>query len=110
MRSILFDELPPDDGNKIRLYLSQNLVLSTFETLFWLDLPESLYSELQKAHTDCRPFSFAIELTESTLTAELLLRSRNHLHCTCMSYATAAQREFLLEFLDTLSHTCSLSS
>lgn len=110
MQSILFDELMPDDGEKIRHYLSQNLAQSTFDNLFWLNLPESLFSEMQKVHTDCRPFSFAIELTETALTAELLVRSRNHLHCNCMAYATVAQRNFLLEFLDTLSRACALSS
>ena len=46
--------------------------------------------------------SLGIELSEKLLVVELLVRSESNLHCSCISYATPAQREFLFQFIDTM--------
>ena len=54
----------------------------------------------QQGHEECGPFYFGIELGEDRVSFELLIRSESNLHCSCISYASRAQRDFLLKFVD----------
>ena len=77
-----------------------HLLSGAMEGMFWLSVPGDLLAEAQLGHEDCGPFFFGIELSEKTLVVELLVRSESNLHCSCISYATKGQRDFLLEFMD----------
>ena len=68
--------------------------------LYWLLLPHDLLAEAQQGHDACGPFYLAAEVERTSVRFELLVRSRANLHCTCIAYATAAQRRFVLEFID----------
>ena len=68
--------------------------------LYWIELPPDLLSEAQQGHEEHGPFNLAVELTGSAVKFELLVRSQSNLHCTCIAHATAAQRQFILDFID----------
>ena len=102
MRQLMFDEISQTDIKKIKRYLSKKAQPSPLGDIFWVDLPEGLYDETQKEHKDCQPFYFAIELGQNYLRIELLIRSRQKLHCACIKYANKEQRNFILEFADQL--------
>lgn len=102
MRQFLIDELSREERDNLDNYLKRTLRRGPMEGMFWLALPLDLWSEAQQGHEACGPFYFGVELTETKLIVELLVRSESNLHCSCISYATLAQREFLLRFLDTM--------
>lgn len=111
MRSVVLDELRPPDVEAIRERLAKTLTASRLPDVFWLELPPDLLTPEQTAHKDrCGPFRAALILEEGGLHLELLVRSHASLHCTCTGYATKAQRDFLLSFLDRLVEELGIST
>ncbi len=102
MRSIVFDELPSADLDKLAGHLAANCRTSALPEVFWLDLPPDLLTAEQSAHQDCGPQRVALILENDSLRCELLVRSRSSLRCSCTAYANQEQRRYLLEFLDRL--------
>lgn len=100
MRQIVIDELSREERANIDSYLKRTVTPAAMEGMFWLPLPDDLLAEAQQGHEECGPFFFGLELAEKKLIIELLVRSQSNLHCSCISYATRAQRNFLLDFLD----------
>lgn len=100
MRQLVIDELSREEWANIENYLKRTVRAGAMEGMFWLPVPDDLLAEAQQGHEECGPFFFGIELTEKALVVELLVRSESNLHCSCISYATKAQRDFLLEFMD----------
>ncbi|MCD6320215.1 MAG: hypothetical protein J7M03_05985 [Candidatus Desulfofervidaceae bacterium] len=108
MRQLLFDEIGQTDIKKIKHYLNKHAELSPLGGIYWVNLPEGLWDETQKAHTTCQPFYFAIEVGGNYVRIELLIRSRQKLHCECIKYANSDQRNFILEFADNLLSTLKI--
>lgn len=102
MRQFLIDELSREERDNLESYLKRTVKSAAMEGMFWLALPSDLWGAAQQGHEGCGPFYFGIELAEKKLIAELLVRSESNLHCSCIAYATQAQRDFLLRFLDTM--------
>lgn len=102
MRQLLIDELSREERDNLDSYLKRTLRQGPVAGMFWLELPPDLWGSAQQGHEDCGPFYFGVELTENKLIIELLVRSESNLHCSCISYATPAQRDFLLRFFDTM--------
>jgi hypothetical protein len=102
MRQFVIDELSREERDNLESYLKRTVKQGPVEGMFWLELPPDLWGAAQQGHEDCGPFCFGVELAENRLIVELLVRSESNLHCSCISYATPAQREFLLRFLDTM--------
>ncbi len=102
MRQFVIDELSPMARDNIDSYLKRNLTSGPMVGLYWIILPAHLYSTTQQSHTDHGPFQIAVELDHQSVRVELLVRSQGHLHCRCTSYATATQRQFILDFIDTM--------
>jgi hypothetical protein len=100
MRQFVIDELSREERDNLENYLKRTLRLGAMEGMFWLTVPDDLLAEAQQGHEECGPFFFGIELAKKKLVVELLVRSESNLHCSCISYATMAQRDFLLEFMD----------
>lgn len=100
MRSVVWDEISAPDMARLRELLGEQLVSSGMEGVYWLELPERLLSPEQAAHTGCRPHRVAVIIERGAVRMELLVRSSTSLRCNCTAYATAAQREYLLEFMD----------
>ena len=72
------------------------------EGLYWIELPQDILSETQKNHNDCAPYCLGVELENRCVRFELLVRSNTNLHCDCIAHATSQQRQFVLDFVDTM--------
>jgi len=102
MRQFVIDELSREERDNLDNYMKRSLKPGGMEGMFWLPVPEDLLAEAQQGHEECGPFFFGLELAEKKLIIELLVRSQSNLHCSCISYATKAQRDYLLGFLDSM--------
>ena len=100
MRQFVIDELSPLEQDNLDSYLKRSLKPGPMVGIFWLVLPEDLYGDAQHGHQECGPFYFAVDLGKQRLSFEMLVRSAGNLHCTCIAWATKAQRQFVLEFID----------
>ncbi len=105
MRQIVIDELSQLERDNLDSYLKRTLLQGPMVGLFWLEIPHDLLSTTQQQHTGCAPYYLAVELDTSSLRIELLVRSTTTLHCDCIAYATQPQRQFALDFLDTMLST-----
>ena len=102
MKQYTIDELREVDYQKIKNYFDKNLSFSKIEGIYHLILPPSLLNKIQKKHKSCAPFYFAIHLTESVINAELLVRAKKKMRCNCIEYANEIQREFLINYIDSI--------
>ncbi len=102
MRQLLIDDLSQEERDNIESYLKRALKPSLVKDMFWLAVPDDLLGEAQQGHADCGPFYFGVELGKEMVSFELLVRSETNLHCSCISYATKGQRDFLFGFVDRL--------
>ena len=102
MRQIMVDELTREERDNIDSYLKRTLKPGPLVGLYWMTVPQDLLAEAQQGHEQCGPFYVAVELEEDTIRFELLIRSQSNLHCSCIAYATQAQRDFVLRFVDTM--------
>lgn len=102
MRQLLIDDLTPQERDNLEHYLKRTLKPGLIEGMFWLPLPDDLLGEAQRGHEECGPFHFGVELGKDKLSFELLIRSQANLHCSCIGYASKAQRDFLFRFIDTM--------
>lgn len=109
MKQYVVDELRPEDHAQIKAYLDQRYAVAGFEGLYWIPLAEELLDEVQKAHGDCRPFYFALELTPGRLACELLVRTRQQIRCQCIQYATESQRNWLIDLVDAMLEALKIS-
>ncbi len=100
MKQYVIDQLREDDYSKILDYLKKNAESAIFDDIFWMQLPEELYSPIQKEHTGCHPFVFAANLSMTQVDFELLIRTRRILRCNCIGYADRRQRDYILDFAD----------
>ncbi|PID74424.1 MAG: hypothetical protein CSB32_01000 [Desulfobacterales bacterium] len=100
MRQIVIDELSPLEHDNIDSYLKRSLKRGPMLGVYWLEFPSDMLSEIQQRHAEHAPFYCAVELTRDTVCFELLVRSGSNLHCSCIAYASARQRQFVLDFID----------
>lgn len=111
MRSLVLDELMPDALEDLRGYLDRTLQRSKLPDVYWLRLPDDLLSQEQTAHSaDCGPHQVAVVLEADSLRLELLVRGHGTMRCSCFAYASRAQRDFLLSFLDRLIDELDLAT
>ncbi len=102
MRQYLIDEISFLERDNIESYLKRTLKPGPIEGVFWLQIPPDLLGPQQLGHEKCSPFYFSVILEEKTLRFEFLVRSADNMHCTCIAWATAAQRSFVIDFADRL--------
>ncbi len=102
MKLYIIDEIRIHDHQKIKDYLDAHLGPAEMGNIYWLPVDPSLFTELQAAHTDCHPLYFALELNTDSIAAEFLVRTRNRLRCDCIGNATRSQRDWLMDFMDSI--------
>jgi len=102
MRQFLIDDLSPMERDNIDSYLKRNLKNGPMTGLYWIVLPEELLNDIQKEHTDCAPYYCGVEVAKDSVCFEFLVRSNAHLHCECIAHTTPKQRQYILDFLDTM--------
>ena len=105
MRTYLIEDIYEDDYAKIVKALDEIKVNGPLEGIYYLPMPEELLVQEQKDHLgECGPYFMALEtvkgISESSLKLELLVRGRNKIRCSCVTYATADQRNHMIEYLD----------
>ncbi len=110
MKQYRIDELRPEDCEKLRNHMDEHYGPPQVEGLYWVPLEEHLLDEVQKAHEDCQPFCFAVELKPQEISFELLIRTRNRVRCDCIHYANAEQRENIIWFAEYMFETLKILS
>lgn len=105
MRIYLVNDLTPGQVSDLRAHLDRKDMASSMDDLYWLDVPEDLLSDEQRAHLgECGPYSMGLELLDDAAQLELLVRARNRIRCSCVCYADEAQRAFAMNALDGFFH------
>jgi hypothetical protein len=102
MIAYFIDEIPRSGMEEIRTFLEKTARPSSMEKIFWGTIPEDLLSEQQYEHRDCWPHVFAIELGDDWFKMEFFVRPLHSMHCTCCAYTTRQQRDFILNFANTM--------
>ena len=102
MKQYTVDELRFQDYNKIKAFMTQNYEGSEVEGIFWIPIDKSLLNETQAKHKDCAPFYFAVDIEPTKMSCEFLIRTRNRIRCDCMGMASPAQRNWLMETIDSI--------
>ena len=103
MRSIVYDELRPEDLKKLDRHLGRTLKNSALGGVFWLELPPDILTAEQNGHAkSCGPHRVTLVLEEDSLRLELLVRSSESLRCSCTGYASKTQTRFLLDYMERL--------
>lgn len=102
MRQYYIDEISFLERDNIESYLKRTLKHGPIEGVYWLEVPPDLLGPAQRDHESCKPFYFSVVLEENSLRCEFLVRSADNLHCTCIAWATPAQRQFVIDFTDRL--------
>ncbi len=102
MKQYVIDEIRPADIQTLRGYLENTFGPAEMQSIYWIPLPETCLSDIQKTHKNCQPFWFAMELGETSLSCELLVRTKNAIRCNCIGYATPYQREWLINQTDAI--------
>lgn len=108
MRSYLIEDLFEGDIEKIVAALNEMKLNGPLEGIYYLPMPEEVLQPEQKEHLgECGPYFMALEIvegpsdmSESQLKLELLVRGRNKMRCSCISYATPPQRKHMIDYLD----------
>lgn len=102
MRQFVIDELSPMELDNIDSWLKRNLQQGPLEGLYWLVLQKEQLDAAQQGeqHRDHGPYYMAVEVTRSEVRFELLVRSQNTLHCSCIAQASARQRQLMLDTID----------
>ena len=109
MKQYVIDQLRPDDYFKIRGYLESNCAPAALPDIYWLYLPPDIWTDVQAVHSDCAPFYVALELAQTSLSCELLIRTPSRLRCDCMGYASTLQREWVIQTVDDMCRKLDIS-
>ena len=110
MRQYRIDELRPPDYEKLKAYLDEHCGPCQVEGLYWIPIEDDLLDEVQAAHKECQPLCFAVELKQTAISFELLIRTRKRIRCDCIQYANTMQRESIIRFADTMFATLKILS
>ena len=102
MKQYVIDEIRPGDYHEIVQYLDTSYGPVEMGGIYWIPISAELLTEIQRAHTDCQPFYFAIELEEKRLALEFLVRTKNRIRCACIGYASRDQRIWIMEAVDAI--------
>jgi len=101
LRAYLIDELNGEDMQRLLSLLEVKAQKASVTDMYWLELPAALLSPEQHAHAkQCGPFVSSLETGPNWLKAELLIRGRGKLRCSCIAYAEAEQRAWIMNQID----------
>ncbi len=102
MKQYVIDELRPKDHEAIKVYMEENYSASDVDGIYWIPLEQDILTKIQKEHTDCQPFYFAVDLEPNLIAFEMLIRTQKRMRCSCMGYATEKQRNWLIGHADSI--------
>jgi len=103
VRSYIIEEMKPEYIESLVHYLEQKGYKCPLKDIYWFDVPEELLTARQKRHLpSCGPYIFSLEIGKTWVKLELLVRAQNIIRCNCITYATAKQRKYIIEYLDNI--------
>ncbi len=103
MRWYGIDDLHFEDTAKLAVTLTDMGLASSLNGLFWLPVPANLLSTIQADHREsCGPHVMGLELEETSVRLELLVRAKSRLRCACVHYASPQLRDHMITWLDNL--------
>ncbi len=103
MRYYYIDDLEMEHTRALCELLQNMHLQSTLQGVYWLPIPENLYTEEQISHKKaCGPYIMALEIDESCCKLELLIRAQNQLHCSCVHYANPEVQHHMMHYVDSL--------
>ncbi len=102
MRQYVIDELSFLEHDNLDSYLKRTLKSGPMDGVFWLEVPREQLALAQLNHPDCGPFYFTVLLEKTEIRIEFLVRSSHNIRCSCIDWATQGQRQFVLDFIDTM--------
>jgi hypothetical protein len=109
MKQYVVDQLRYPDYEKLKAYLDQAYGEAKMPGIYWIPLEEHLLTPIQAEHRECQPFAAAVELQETRLSLELLVRTRSRIRCHCIAYADDQQRHWLLGLVDRMLEQLDIS-
>lgn len=104
----MVDELRPGDVEKVRSFLEDNASRAPLAGLYRVELPEYMLGEAQQGHEECGPHFFSVNLGDTYVRFELLVRCTEKIRCTCIAYATHEQRVHILDWADEMLELLSI--
>ena len=102
MKQYVIDQLRLADYEAVKAYLDKKYRSSIVEGIYWIPIDQSLLTEVQSEHTECQPFYFAVALEQNLMASELLIRTKNKMRCSCISYANEEQLHWIVQFADAI--------
>lgn len=102
MKQYVIDGLRPEDYVLLKEYLDRYTEIAGIVGIYWLALEKALLTPLQADHRDCAPHVVALKLEQTSLSCELLVRTKKNIRCDCMAYATKRQRSWVLDQTDAI--------
>ena len=102
MKQYVIDELRPDNHSKIKDYMDRHFGSSPVDGIYWIPLDVTILTDKQAEHEECQPYYFAVDLEQTLMACELLVRTKNRIRCDCIQYATEHQRNWLIRQIDTI--------
>jgi hypothetical protein len=108
MKQYRIDELRSADVEKLKTHMDTHYGPCQVEGLYWIPLTKELLDPVQKAHKDCHPLFFAVELGPKAIAFELLIRTRKRVRCDCIRYANNTQRDHIFRVADRLFETLKI--
>ncbi|MDY0359965.1 MAG: hypothetical protein RBR08_00775 [Desulforegulaceae bacterium] len=96
MKSYVVDSLNYKDFLSIKEVLTKKFGKPFMDEIFQVTIDSSVLAFKQKEHTDCGPHYFSLSLEKNKLTAEMLVRSKKTMRCSCMGYADDRQILWLI--------------
>jgi hypothetical protein len=109
MRQYVVDQLRYHDYEKLKGFLDQCYGQAAMGCVYWIPLDREILSAVQSEHGECQPHVAALELEETRLSLELLVRTPHRIRCNCIAYATHEQREWLIRRVDDMLEQLDIS-
>ena len=109
MKQYVVDQLRYPDYEKLRAFLDQTHGPAEMEGIYWVCLGADLLTPVQAEHRECQPFFAALDLRETQLSLELLVRTRRRIRCGCIAYADDRQRSWLIGQVDRMLEQLEIS-
>lgn len=109
MKQYVIDQLRLQDYDTLKQYMDERFGGSGVNGLYWIPMDTEIYGDVQKAHAECHPFFFAVELTEGRMSCELLVRTTRRMRCDCIAYASTTQRNWIIDVMDAILEKLCIS-
>ncbi len=109
MKQYVVDQLRYHDYEKLKGFLEQYYGKPAMGAIYWIALDQEVLSPIQREHRKCQPHVAAVELEETRLSLELLVRTPHQIRCNCIAYATPEQRDWLIRRVDEILDQLDIS-